>query len=50
MAKRLKRLGEIADMPLGTKTAGELWRSRLGFYSEFYGKLAEQLKNSKSII
>ena len=50
VAKRLKRLNELAQMPLGTKTAEELWKSRLAFYSEFYGKLAEQLRNSKSVM
>ena len=48
--KRLKRISELAEMPLGTKTAEELWRSRLAFCSEFYGKLAEQLRNSRSIL
>ena len=50
VAQRLKRLNELAQMPLGTKTAEELWKSRLAFYSEFYGKLAEQLRNSKSVM
>ena len=47
--KRLARLKELIDMPLGTKTAEQMWRGRLGFYIEFYEKLADQIRNSTSI-
>ena len=47
--KRLARLRELTEMPLGTKTAEALWRSRLAFYIEFYEKLFAQLAASKSI-
>ena len=39
--KRLGRLQELRDLPMGTRTAEELWRSRISFYIEFYEKLAE---------
>ena len=47
--KRLSRLRELTGMPMGTKTAGEMWRSRIDFYISYYEKLADQLKNSRSI-
>ena len=47
--KRLARLKELIDMPLGTKTAEQMWRGRLRFYIEFYEKLADQIRNSTSI-
>ena len=48
--KRLTRLCELKEIPFGTKTADELWKSRLVFYVEFFKKLANQLKMSKSVI
>lgn len=48
--KRLSRLHEYRELPVGTKTAGEMWRSRIDFYIEFYKKLADQLRQSKSVI
>lgn len=48
--KRLEKLREIIDIPLGTKAAEELWRSRLSFYIQFFEKLVSQIENSKSII
>ncbi len=48
--KRLEKLREIIDMPLGTKAAEELWRSRLSFYIQFFEKLVSQIENSKRII
>ncbi len=50
VGKRLERLRELLVMPLGTKTAEALWKSRLAFYIEFYEKLASQLASSKNII
>ena len=47
--KRLGRLKELKDMPMGTKTAEELWKARLDFYIEFFEKLADQIANSRSI-
>ena len=47
--KRLARLRELIDMQMGTKTAGELWRSRLSFYVSFYEKLAGQLERSERV-
>ena len=47
--KRLGRLRELAEMPLGTETAAELWRSRIAFYIEFFEKLAGQISSSRSI-
>ena len=48
--KRLVRLRELLNLPMGTKAAQELWRSRLSFYISFYEKLAEQLRCSGGII
>ena len=47
--KRLVRLRELTDMPMGTKAAGEMWKSKLAFYIEFYEKLVEQIKCSSVI-
>ena len=41
---------ELLNLPLGTKTAEELWRSRLSFYISFYEKLAEQLRCSEGVL
>ena len=48
--KRLARLKELREMPMGTKTAERIWRERLGFYIEFYEKLVMQLRSSKEVI
>ena len=47
--KRLARLRELAELPMATETAKELWRQRLTFYVEYYVNLLSQLKNSKAI-
>ena len=47
--KRLARLRELAELPMATKTAKELWRQRLAFYMEYYVNLLSQLKNSAAI-
>ncbi len=46
---RLKRLKKLKDMPMATEAAEKMWKSRIAFYIEFYEKLDEQIKNSKSI-
>ncbi|MBR7063236.1 MAG: HD domain-containing protein [Clostridia bacterium] len=48
--KRLARLRQLENLPMATGAAEELWRARLAFYIAFYEKLAEQIKNSTSII
>ena len=48
--KRLSRLRELPDMPMGTKTAQDLWRERLSFYITFYEKLAGQLESSAAVL
>ena len=48
--KRLGRLRELLEMPMGTKTAEELWRSRLSFYITFYEKLVRQLECSEQVL
>ena len=48
--KRLLRLREIRELPTGTKTAEEMWKSRLDFYIIFFEKLANQLKMSNKVI
>ena len=50
LGKRLNRLRELKKMPFGTKTADELWRSRLDFYIAFFQKLADQLEKSKRVL
>ena len=47
--KRLARLRELAELPMATETAKELWRQRLTFYVEYYVNLLSQLKNSEAI-
>ena len=47
--KRLARLRELAELPMATETAKELWRQRLAFHVEYYVNLLSQLKNSKAI-
>ncbi len=47
--KRLERLRELIDMPMGTKAAEELWKSRLSFYIQFFVKLLSQLECSERI-
>ncbi|MBO7632588.1 MAG: HD domain-containing protein [Lachnospiraceae bacterium] len=47
--KRLEKLREIIDMPTGTNTAEELWKSRLSIYIRFFERLGSQIENSKKI-
>ena len=49
-AKRLRRLRELLETPLGTKTAEEIWRERISFQIAFYERLAAQLDSSVSIL
>ena len=49
VSKRLSKLCELREIPFGTKTADELWKSRLDFYITFFEKLDDQLKKSTSI-
>ena len=48
--KRLARLRELLEMPMGTRTAEKLWKTRLDFYISFYEKLAEQLRRSAGVV
>ena len=48
--KRLARLRELKDLPMGTKTAEAIWSERLSFSIEFYEKLVSQLRFSKEIV
>ena len=50
LGKRLSRLRELREIPFGTKTADELWESRLDFNIAFFQKLADQLERSKSVV
>ena len=47
--KRLARLKELIDEPMGTKTADEMWRARLSFQISFYEKLVRQFENSECV-
>lgn len=46
----LKRLNKYLDMPFGTKTATQLWKTRLEFYISYYGRLQDQLLFSRKIV
>ena len=48
--KRLVRLRELLDMPMGTKTAEAIWRERLSFYIAIFEKLQSQLRSSEGIL
>ena len=48
--RRLVRLRELTELPMGTKSAEELWRERLSFYITFYEKLDLQLRSSIAIL
>ena len=48
--KRLSGLQRLREEPVGTKTAGEMWKAKIDFYMEFYQKLANQLRLSESVI
>ena len=48
--KRLSRIRELYDLPMGTKTAEALWRDRLSFYIAFYEKLVRQLVCSERVL
>ena len=47
---RLERYKKYKDLPMGTKTADELWQERLDFIIEFFEKIASQLECSREII
>ena len=47
---RLARLRELLEMPMGTRTAEKLWKTRLDFYISFYEKLVRQLKCSTGVL
>lgn len=48
--KRLGRLRELTELPMGTEAARELWKERIGYYISFYEKLAAQLRASRSVV
>ena len=48
--KRLSKLREYLNLPMGTKTAETLWRQRMSFYISFYEKLSAQLRTSAEIL
>ena len=48
--KRISRLRELREMPAATKTADELWKSRIDYYIVFFHKLADQLERSRNVI
>ena len=48
--KRLSRLQKLREVPVGTKTAEEMWKSKIDFYGEFLQKLNDQLKHSNRVI
>ena len=48
--KRLAGLQRLREEPVGTKTAGEMWKAKLDFYTEFCQKLAGQLDHSRNVV
>ena len=46
----LKRLKELREMKLGTRTADAIWKERIDYNITFYKKLMAQLENSLNII
>lgn len=50
VARRLGRLRELAELPMGTRAAQALWKERLDFYLTFYEKLDAQLNSSAGIV
>ena len=49
VTKRISRLGELMELPMGTQAAATLWRERVGFYLAFFEKLSAQLSASVQI-
>ncbi len=49
VGKRLKRLRELIELPLGTQTAQALWQDRLSFQIAFFQRLYGQLEQSERI-
>lgn len=45
----LKRLKELREMKLGTKTAETIWKERVDYNITFYEKLKAQLENSLNV-
>ena len=50
LAARLEKLRRLMTAPVGTETAGELWRSRISFYILFLEKLADQMACGKAVL
>ena len=48
--KRLARLPKLREEPVGTETAGEMWKAKIDFAIGFFRRLAEQLEHSQSVI
>ena len=48
--KRLASLHKLIEEPMGTKTADEMWRSRLNFYISYYKKLERQFECSEGVL
>lgn len=48
--KRLTRLRDIRELPVGTPAARDLWYERIDFYTAFYEKLLSQLQSSTTIL
>ena len=47
--KRLAKLRELIEVPMGTNAAKELWIFRLSFYISFFERLVGQLECSKRL-
>ena len=49
ISARLAWLQKWKDMPVGTKTAADLWQARHAFYVAFLERLGSQLEHSQSV-
>ena len=47
--KRIASLHTLLQEPMGTKTADEMWKSRLEFYISYYEKLQRQFELSERV-
>ncbi len=49
VSKRIARIPDLLAVPMGTRTAVEMWKERVGFLAAFYKELSNQLEHSKII-
>ncbi len=50
LEERIANLKHLMNMPMGTRTAEDIWKERISFYMEFCDKLLSQLNHSSCIL